>query len=130
MEVNRKETLRPRRSKGHYLRLVGGAATLAVGMSVAAIYTVETPIDKYKNNFTDDGKCLDGTVYDEEKGADVTLETENGAQVVRVVPDAANTHTPAVLYITEIDKGWFGFGDHQTGIYLTEKNCENVPDGY
>lgn len=117
-------------NRGSVAWLAGAVLVPSVLFAGAEYVVNRLPQNQYSKNFTDEGKCLDGTPYDGDNYAMIEHTELNGTEVVKVTPQDANNLGPSVLYITETDNGWYGFGDNQTGAFLVKMQCENIPTGY
>ncbi len=102
------------------------------GIAVSMVYShaeekQDRAIQAVKENFTANGRCLNNTTYDESDGAVIDFIKIGDTDTVRIMPKDANAHKTSVLFITEVDNGWYGPGDSKTASFLIKRGCENIP---
>lgn len=113
---------------------IGGAAVIlagVIGVPVAHVIATD-PERAYSAEYTDAGKCLHNTAYDESKNAGVLTREVDGQEVLTVVPKMANYLSPSVLNFVVDKDGFFDvklqFADNATGALMAER-C-GVTSGY
>lgn len=112
-----------------------GAAALVGGVIVSMAYSraeekQDRAIEAVKENFIAKDRCLDDTAYDTSNGAIIDFIEVGDTDTVRIMPKDANAHKTSVLFITEADNGWYGFGDNRTAAFLLKQECDGIPDGF
>lgn len=105
------------------------------GLAVSMVYShaeekQDNAIKAVKENFMAKDKCLDDTAYDTSNGAIIDFVEVGDTDTVRIMPKDANAHKTSVLFITEVDNGWYGFGDNRTAAFLVKHGCEGIPDSF
>lgn len=85
-------------------KLIAGSLTISVlgflvaGLSYSAKQT--SPEHSYGTEYTANGKCLDGKLYDKDSGALININTVGKTDVLSVMPRDANYQDPSVLFFT------------------------------
>lgn len=109
-----------------------GAAVLTYAVVEAS--GTKSPTEAYRATYTEAEECLHGTAYDPETGAVVNVNRLGDETVLSVLPRAANSESPAVLFFTVNSDGFFSDltltpADHQTIDYLNGTTCSNKQSG-
>ncbi len=89
----------------------------------------------FKDRYTQEDGCLDNTPYDPDKGAIIDVHEQDGQQILSVMPKAANSYEPSVLFFTIGDSNIFSrpdfqFADFATGKAVTDFACKDQDGGY
>ena len=98
-------------------------------------YVQQPSLDEvYDNAYTGHGKCLDGTPYDLANGAVMNVNHlgKSGQEIVSILPQAANSYTPSVLFFTDGEVNGqtkLAAADHQTQAFLIVSHCPDQPSG-
>ncbi len=138
-EVTKSESRLIPRSRSERVLVAATVSTLlgiaaGMGWTIYEIHKSPSLDEVYDEAYTGKGKCLDETPYDLANGAimNVNKNTKSGQEIVSILPQAANSYTPSVLFFTErIVKGETELvaSDHQTQALLIDSHCPNQPSG-
>ena len=103
--------------------LLGTGVLIAVGVQIGSHEI--SPIKAYNDSLTESGGCLEDTIYDTHKGAQVYESSQDGVSVLNVVPKDINTTHANVLHFTITPEGLaqpkLQTADHQTSSYLSQQ---------
>lgn len=112
----------------------GGALILGIVLGGNHFLTDEqSPEEIITSSFTGEGKCLNDTPYDLDRGALLAEYSIKGNTFLSLMPRDANTRKPSVLFFVEQETSdgetELGFADFATAEYLVEHDCIDETTG-